>query len=60
MRHKMVGKEVPDIKFNWINRNANRVADQLAKRIEGVVFQFHYYVPQYLHAPLHVDYIHSA
>ena len=54
-------RKFQNIKFKWISRNANRVADQLPKRIEeGEGFQFHYYVPQYLHAPLHMDHFHSA
>lgn len=48
------------VQFHWTNRKANRVADCLAKRLEnGVDFRFHYYVPRYLNALLHGDYVKS-
>ena len=49
------------ISFQWINRDANKVADCLAKRVENETdFKFYYYVPQYLHSLLHADHISSS
>lgn len=50
-----------EVKFRWINRNANKVADCLAKRVEDDLdFRLHYYVPNYLSGLLHDDHIHSS
>lgn len=49
-----------DVRFQWTKRNANKVADCLAKRVQdGKDFEFNYYEPQYLHNLLHVDHVHS-
>ena len=53
-------RKFQSINFKWVSRKANGAADILAKRVEnGVIFQFHYYVPQFLHAFLHMDHVSS-
>ena len=53
-------RKFQSITFNWVSRKANGAADILAKRVEDeVVFQFHYYVPQFLHVFLHMDHVSS-
>lgn len=49
-----------DVRFQWTKRNADKIANCLAKRVQdGNDFEFNYYVQQYLHNLLHVDDIHS-
>lgn len=50
-----------DIKFTWISREGNRVADVLAKNHlpPRQTFVFHSYVPVFITNLLHQDYVNS-
>lgn len=54
-------KKFEDVKFTWISREGNRVADTLAKQnIDNhQSFIFHYYVPRMINNPLHYDHVTS-
>lgn len=54
-------RKFQDIRFQWSSRNANRVADKLAKNIGAVdIFNYFYYAPLYLGDLLHWDHVHSV
>ncbi|CAG7899775.1 unnamed protein product, partial [Brassica rapa] len=54
-------KKFTDIKFTWTGREANKVADRLAKaRLpDNCSFQFNFYVPSCVTNLLHKDYVNS-
>lgn len=54
-------KKFTDIKFTWTGREANKVADRLAKaRLpDNCSFQFNFYVPSCVTNLLHEDYVNS-
>lgn len=50
-----------EIKFTWIGREGNKVADKLAKQDIPFnnLFWFHYYVPRSITSDLHYDFVTS-
>lgn len=54
-------QQFTEVKFNWIERQGNKVADSLAKQDFQTHenFVFHYYVPRCISSLLHHDYVFS-
>ena len=54
-------KEKFEVRFQWINRKGNKVAEKLAKQtiLNDQNFMFHYYVPMMISHDLHNDYVSS-
>lgn len=50
-----------DVRFSWINRDANRVVDKLAKQriLNDKSCMFYHYVPYMIIHELHNDYVDS-
>ena len=50
-----------DISYQWVGREANQVADKLAKHGDSEYnsFQFHFFVPSFVSNLIHEDYVNS-
>lgn len=58
---KWWSRKFQGIRFQWSNKSANKVADKLAKNVEGeATFSYFNYVPLYLTDLLHLDHLHSS
>lgn len=55
-------KQFKDLKFHWINREGNKVADKLVKQQieDNVSFKFYFYVPTLISTEIHNDYVSST